>query len=261
MIEIKNISKSFSGKQVLFDISAQFYQGKTNMIIGSSGTGKSVLLKCIVGLMQPEQGQVLYDDRDFYALERNQQKKIRSEIGMLFQGSALFDSKTVRENVMFPLDMQTTMPLSEKEDRVYNCLKRVGLEAALDKMPSELSGGMKKRVGIARAIVLSSKYLFCDEPNSGLDPNTAIIIDNLIQEITHEDNLTTVIVSHDMNSMMEIGQHIVFMAEGRKCWEGSNADVLETDSKELQQFIFSNKLMRKFRSLTAQGSNDDDRDN
>ena len=226
------------------------------MIIGSSGTGKSVLLKCIVGLQQPEQGKVLYTNRDFFTLDREQQKKIRSEIGMLFQGSALFDSKTVRENVRFPLDMQTTMPLSEKEDRVFDCLKRVGLEASLDKMPSELSGGMKKRVGIARAIVLSSQYLFCDEPNSGLDPNTAILIDNLIQEITHEDNLTTVIVSHDMNSMMEIGQNIVFLANGKKYWEGTNDDVMHAESEELHKFIFSNKLMRKFRALSiSEGSN------
>jgi len=254
MIEIQNISKSFGGKQVLYDISAKFHQGKTNMIIGSSGTGKSVLLKTIVGLHQPDEGKVLYNDRNFYALRRDQQKKIRNEIGMLFQGSALFDSKTVRENVMFPLDMQTDMSASEKEDRVQFCLGRVSLKNAADKMPSELSGGMKKRVGIARAIVLSSQYLFCDEPNSGLDPNTAIVIDNLIQEITHEDNLTTVIVSHDMNSMMEIGQNIVFLAEGRKVWEGTNEQVLESESQELQEFIFSNKLMRKFRSMATDGN-------
>ncbi|MEN7548125.1 ATP-binding cassette domain-containing protein [Rapidithrix thailandica] len=247
MIEIQNIEKSFNDKQILYGISAVFEQGKTNMIIGASGTGKSVLLKCIVGLVPPEKGKVLYNSRDFYQSNREEQKKIRSEIGMLFQGSALFDSMTVEENVMFPLNIQgEKMSANEKKDRVYFCLNRVGLENAGQKMPSELSGGMKKRVGIARAIVLNSQYLFCDEPNSGLDPITAIRIDNLIQEITHEFNLTTVVVSHDMNSVMEIGQNIIFLHKGYKLWEGSNTNILHTDCQELRDFIFSNKLMMEF---------------
>jgi phospholipid/cholesterol/gamma-HCH transport system ATP-binding protein len=250
MIEIQNICKSFNGKTVLQDISAVFDQGKTNMIIGSSGTGKSVLLKCIVGLVPPETGTVLYHGRDFYKVNRLEKKQIRREIGMLFQGSALFDSMTVEENVCFPLDMQSDMTESEKKDRIEFCLKRVGLEGSGKKMPSELSGGMKKRVGIARAIVLNSQYLFCDEPNSGLDPNTAIVIDNLIQEITKEYNLTTVIVSHDMNSMMEIGEHIIYLHKGRKVWEGTNDEVVHAESPELQEFIFSNKLLRKFKALS-----------
>jgi len=248
MIEIKNIRKSFAGKEVLKGINQVFDQGKTNMIIGSSGTGKSVLLKCIVGLVKPDEGQVLYSNRDFYASKRDVQKGIRAEIGMLFQGSALFDSLTVEENVMFPLDKLSKMTPSEKKDRVAFCLERVGLAEASKRMPSEISGGMMKRVGIARAIVMNSQYLFCDEPNSGLDPNTAIIIDNLIQEITKEYNLTTVIVSHDMNSMMEIGEKILFMKQGNKVWEGTNEEVLYADSEDLNEFIFNNKLMRKFKT-------------
>ncbi len=247
MIEIKNIQKAFNGKEVLKGIDAEFYQGKTNMIIGASGTGKSVLLKCIVGLIPPDTGSVLYHGRDFYASPKDEQKKIRREIGMLFQGGALFDSKTVEQNVMFPLDMLTNMPTSEKRDRVHTCLERVGLAQAADRMPSEISGGMQKRVGIARAIVMNSQYLFCDEPNSGLDPQTAIIIDNLIQEITHEYNLTAVIVSHDMNSMMEIGEHIIFLHKGHKVWQGSNEDIQAATSEELNEFIFANKLMRRFK--------------
>jgi phospholipid/cholesterol/gamma-HCH transport system ATP-binding protein len=247
MIEISNINKSFAGKAVLKGISAVFEKGKTNMIIGSSGTGKSVLLKCIVGLIPPDEGIVAYDGRDFYRSTRDVQKQIRREIGMLFQGSALFDSKTVEENVRFPLDMLSNMAPSEKDDRVNLCLKRVGLDHAAKRMPSEISGGMQKRVGIARAIVLNSQYLFCDEPNSGLDPQTSIRIDNLIHEITHEFGLTAVIVSHDMNSMMEIGEHIIFLHQGEKVWEGSNDDIKDATSKELNEFIFANKLMRKFK--------------
>ncbi len=247
MIEINNIQKTFEDKTVLHGISAVFEKGKTNMIIGASGTGKSVLLKTIVGLIEPDEGEVLYNGRNFYDANRDEQKKIRREIGMLFQGSALFDSLSVEKNVMFPLDMLSRMSKSEKEDRVQFCLKRVGLAGSEKKMPSEISGGMKKRVGIARAIVMKSQYLFCDEPNSGLDPNTAIIIDNLIQEITKEYDLTTVIVSHDMNSMMEIGEYILFMHEGKKVWEGSNDDVTDAESPILQKFIFSNKLMRKYK--------------
>ena len=247
MIEISNIKKSFEGEEVLKGISATFYQGKTNMIIGASGTGKSVLLKSIVGLIPPNEGTVLYNGRNFYESPLDERKDIRREIGMLFQGGALFDSKTVEENVRFPLDMLTKMSKSEKEDRVNFCLKRVGLEHAAKRMPSEISGGMQKRVGIARAIAMNSQYLFCDEPNSGLDPQTAIIIDNLIQEITHENDLTAVIVSHDMNSMMEIGENIIFLHEGHKVWSGSNEEIQDAESEELNDFIFANKLMRKFK--------------
>jgi phospholipid/cholesterol/gamma-HCH transport system ATP-binding protein len=247
MIEIKNIQKTFKDKKVLNGITAVFEQGKTNMIIGASGTGKSVLLKTIIGLIVPDEGSVFFSGRNFYDASREDQKEIRREIGMLFQGSALFDSMTVEQNVMFPLDMLSKMDKAEKEERVNFCLKRVGLDGSEKKMPSEISGGMKKRVGIARAIVMNSQYLFCDEPNSGLDPNTAIIIDNLIHEITKEYNLTTVIVSHDMNSMMEIGEYILFMHKGEKVWEGANDDVINATSPILQEFIFSNKLMRKYK--------------
>jgi phospholipid/cholesterol/gamma-HCH transport system ATP-binding protein len=243
MIEIKNIQKSFGDKQVLYGIDGVFEQGRTNLIIGASGTGKSVLLKCIVGLVEPDQGQVLYNGRDFYHADREMQKDIRREIGMLFQGSALFDSKTVEQNVKFPLDTLTNMPEDEKLDRVNFCLQRVGLENVNKKMPSEISGGMKKRVGIARAIVNKSQYLFCDEPNSGLDPQTAILIDNLIQEITYEYQITTIIVTHDMNSVMEIGDNIMFIHKGHKYWEGSRDDIFESNCKELDEFIYANRLM------------------
>lgn len=248
MIEIRDIKKSFGGKEVLCGISATFRQGVTNMIIGASGTGKSVLLKCIVGLVEPDAGKILFHGRDFWHADRNEKREIRRDIGMLFQGSALFDSLTVEQNVMFPLDMLSDMSVTEKRDRVYFCLKRVGLEQAAHKMPSEISGGMKKRVGIARAIVNNSQYLFCDEPNSGLDPLTSTRIDNLIQEITQEYNLTTIVVSHDMNSMLEIGEHIIFLHKGYKVWEGSNDEIAEATSGELDEFIFSNKLMRKYKT-------------
>lgn len=244
MIEVKGIHKSFNGKEILKGIDAKFEQGKCNMIIGASGTGKSVLLKNIVGLVQPDEGAILYNGRDFTGADRNLQTEIRREIGMLFQGSALFDSMTVEQNVMFPLNILTKMPKDEKLDRVNECLKRVDLVNSNKKMPSELSGGMQKRVGIARAIVNGSRYLFCDEPNSGLDPQTSIIIDNLIKEITHEFNITTVIVSHDMNSVMEIGESIIFMYQGHKLWEGNNKTIFDTDVTELQNFIFANNLMR-----------------
>ncbi len=248
MIEVRGLHKSFAGRKVLEDINIVLEQGKTNMIIGASGTGKSVLLKCIVGLIPPDEGSVLFAGRDFYASDRDVKREIRREIGMLFQGGALFDSMTVYQNVEFPLNMMTTMSPAQKRERVLFCLDRVGLSAAAHKMPAEISGGMKKRVGIARAIVLNSQFLFCDEPNSGLDPNTSIKIDNLISEITHEYNLTTVVVSHDMNSMMEIGERIAFIHQGRVVWQGSNENILENDSPELQEFIFSNNLMRKFLS-------------
>jgi phospholipid/cholesterol/gamma-HCH transport system ATP-binding protein len=238
MIECKHINKAFNGKQILTDISATFVQGKTNLIIGASGTGKSVLLKSLVGLVKPDSGSILYDNRDFTAADKDEKQEIRREIGMLFQGGALFDSKTVAENIFFPLDMLSHMSKSEKEDRVQFCLQRVGLDHAANLMPSEISGGMAKRVGIARAIVMNSKYLFCDEPNSGLDPQTSIRIDNLIQEITHEFNITTVVVTHDMNSMFK----------GQKIWERTKEDILGTNVKDLQNFIFASKLIRDMKN-------------
>ena len=247
MIEIENITKSFGDKHVLNGISGVFEQGKTNMIIGASGTGKSVLLKCIVGLLKPDGGSVNFDGREFSKGNKDIQRAIRREIGMLFQGGALFDSKTVEENVMFPLDMLTKESPKAKLERVHFCLERVGLEHAAKRMPSEISGGMQKRVGIARSIVMNPKYLFVDEPNSGLDPLTAITIDNLIHEITTEYNTTTIIVSHDMNSVMEIGEYIMFLHKGYKVWEGSNQEITKADVEELNNFVFSNKLLRDLR--------------
>lgn len=246
MIEIKNISKSFEDKTVLTDISGTFEKGKCNLIIGSSGTGKSVLLKCIVGLIKPDEGKALYDDRDFTHADKELQTEIRREIGMLFQGSALFDSKNVEQNVMFPLNVLTKMPQEEKIERVNFCLQRVGLENVNSKMPAEISGGMKKRVGIARAIVNQPNYLFCDEPNSGLDPQTSNVIDALIKEITDEFDTTTIIVTHDMNSVIEIGEKVMFLYKGNKLWEGSNTDITTSDVKELNDFVFANRMMKKF---------------
>lgn len=247
MIEIRNISKSFGGKPVLHDISGVFEKGKPNLIIGASGTGKSVLLKCIVGLIKPDSGQVFYEGRDFFAGDRNVKTEIRREIGMLFQGGALFDSKNVEENVMFPLDVLTKMPKDEQLDRVNFCLKRVGLENVNKKMPSELSGGMKKRVGIARAIVNNPNYLFCDEPNSGLDPQTAVVIDDLIQDISEDYNMTTIVVTHDMNSVVGIGEKIIFIYKGQKLWEGNKEEITHSDVKELNDFIFANKILAGMR--------------
>ena len=248
MVEIKCINKSFDKKQILFDISGKFLKGKTNLIIGASGTGKSVLLKCLVGLLNPDIGEVLFDKRNFTNGSKNLITEIRREIGMLFQGGALFDSKNVEENIMFPLNILTKLNPKEKLEKVNHCLKLVGLEDMNSKMPAELSGGMKKRVGIARAIVNDSKYLFCDEPNSGLDPLTAIKIDNLIQKLTHELNTTTIIVTHDMNSVMEIGEKIMFLHEGKKLWEGDNKNIFKSKVKELNKFIFSNRLMKKIKN-------------
>jgi len=244
MIEIQNITKSFEGKLIIKGIDGVFEKGKTNMIIGASGTGKSVLLKCMVGLLDPDQGNVYFTERNFTEANRTLKTEIRREIGMLFQGGALFDSKNVQENVKFPLDLLSNMDERDKLDRVNFVLSRVGLENVNKKMPSELSGGMKKRVGIARAIVNNSKYLFCDEPNSGLDPQTAILIDNLIQEITKEFDITTIVVSHDMNSVMEIGEYVMFIFEGAKVWEGTNQDITKSDVKELNDFLFANALLR-----------------
>jgi phospholipid/cholesterol/gamma-HCH transport system ATP-binding protein len=247
MIRLEGISKSFNDKQVLHNVSGIFEKGKPNLIIGASGTGKSVLLKCIVGLTTPDNGEVYYDDRGFYASDRETKTQIRREMGMLFQGSALFDSKNVEQNVMFPLNVLTKMKYSEKLDRVNVCLKRVGLENVNTKMPSEISGGMKKRVGIARAIVNNPNYLFCDEPNSGLDPQTSILIDELIQDISEEYNMTTIVVTHDMNSVMGIGERIMFIYKGHKLWEGSNKNITHSGVKELDDFVFSNKVMSTLR--------------
>ncbi|SEJ12205.1 phospholipid/cholesterol/gamma-HCH transport system ATP-binding protein [Dyadobacter koreensis] len=244
MIEIKDINKAFNGKTVLKGISSTFKEGEINLIIGGSGTGKSVLLKCMIGLIKPDQGSVLYNDRDFYNSDKETRQAIRREMGVLFQGGALFDSQTVEENVRFPLDMLTEFSASEKKERVDFCLQRVGLEAAGKRMPSEISGGMKKRVGIARAIVMNPKYLFCDEPNSGLDPLTSVKIDELIKEITEEYKITTIIITHDMNSVMEIGQNVMFLYQGDKLWEGINTDITKTTVPELNEFIFANKLLR-----------------
>tara|TARA_B100002052_G_scaffold191957_1_gene174980 strand:+ start:37 stop:780 length:744 start_codon:yes stop_codon:yes gene_type:complete len=247
MIEIKNITKSFKDKKVLHGISGKFEKGKTNLIIGASGTGKSVLLKCLVGLLSPDKGKVLFDGRNFTESDKKITTQIRREIGMLFQGSALFDSKNVEENIKFPLDILTEISEKEKIEKVNHCLNLVGLDKINQKMPSELSGGMKKRVGIARAIVNDSKYLFCDEPNSGLDPLTAIKIDDLILELTQKLKTTTIVVTHDMNSVIEIGEYIMFLHNGKKLWEGDNKKILKTKIKELNSFIFSNKLMKKIK--------------
>jgi phospholipid/cholesterol/gamma-HCH transport system ATP-binding protein len=247
MIEIKDISKSFNDKQILHNISGVFEKGKPNLIIGASGTGKSVLLKCIVGLVKPDTGEVFFDGRNFTHADRDQKVEIRREIGMLFQGGALFDSKNVEDNVMFPLNILTKMKPEEKLERVNFCLTRVGLENVNKKMPSELSGGMKKRVGIARAIVNNPKYLFCDEPNSGLDPQTSILIDDLIGDITQDFDTTTIVVTHDMNSVIGIGENVMFLYQGRKLWDGSNKDITHSGVMELDDFVFANKVMNAMR--------------
>jgi phospholipid/cholesterol/gamma-HCH transport system ATP-binding protein len=247
MITAKNISKRFSGALVLDDVSVVFEKGKTNLIIGQSGSGKTVLLKSIVGLHDVDAGEIWFDDRLYNALSFKEKKEIRKEIGMLFQGAALFDSSTVEENVRFPLDMFSTLSTAEKAKRVDFCLDRVNIANSNKLYPSELSGGMKKRVAIARAIALNPKYLFCDEPNSGLDPQTGIVIDNLITEITRDFNITTVVNTHDMNSVIEMGEKIIFIYEGRKMWEGSNSEILETDNKELNDFVFATNLAKKLK--------------
>jgi phospholipid/cholesterol/gamma-HCH transport system ATP-binding protein len=247
MIEVQHISKSFGDKTILKDVSGVFEKGKPNLIIGASGTGKSVLLKCIVGLEKPDEGHIFYDKRNFSEGDRDTKIEIRREIGMLFQGGALFDSKNVEQNVRFPLDILTNKPYEEKQERVNFCLKRVGLENANKKMPSELSGGMKKRVGIARAIVNNPNYLFCDEPNSGLDPQTSIVIDELIDELSEEFKMTTIVVTHDMNSVMGIGERILFIYKGQKLWEGTKDNITHSGVKELDDFVFANKVMNSLR--------------
>jgi len=244
LIQISNISKSFSGRAVLSDINFTFEAGKTNIIIGESGSGKTTLLKCMVGLNEIDSGEVLFDGRSFFNLDFNGKKEIRKEIGMLFQAGALFDSKTVEENVVFPLSMFTNMSEEEKKDRANFCLQRVNLKNANNLYPSELSGGMKKRVAIARAISVQPKYLFCDEPNSGLDPKTSIVIDNLIKEITQEYNITTMVITHDMNSVIEIGDNIMFIFEGKKWWEGNKQEILKTKNKEVCDFVYATEFMK-----------------
>ncbi|MBX7094699.1 MAG: ATP-binding cassette domain-containing protein [Flavobacteriales bacterium] len=252
MIEIKNISKAFSGVQVLNDISVDFHPGVVNMIIGQSGSGKSVFTKCVVGLLNPDKGSILYNGKDFANMSEKQRLEIRQDIGFLFQYSALFDSLTVEENVMFPLKMFTKMSKSEMLDRVNFCLKRVNIENKNHLFPSEISGGMKKRVGIARAIAMNPKYLFCDEPNSGLDPQTSIVIDNLIEEITKEYGITTVVITHDMNSVIEIGENIIFLYKGQKWWQGTKEDIIRTDNKEINDFVYASKFMKTLKDKLAQ---------
>jgi phospholipid/cholesterol/gamma-HCH transport system ATP-binding protein len=247
MIRAENIKKTFGQQEVLKGISTTFHSGKTNLIIGRSGAGKTVLLKSLVGLVVPTEGEIWYDDVNFTKLDKEQTRQIRMKVGMLFQGSALFDSMTVEQNVRFPLDMFTSLTKKEKDDRVNNCLERVGLAGANVKFPSEVSGGMQKRVGIARAIVLNPKYLFCDEPNSGLDPKTSMVIDELIRSITIENNITTIINTHDMNSVMEIGDNITFIHQGRLEWQGNKDDVLESPNQELQTFIFASPFLQRLR--------------
>jgi phospholipid/cholesterol/gamma-HCH transport system ATP-binding protein len=250
MIEVKNISKSFDGKKVLKNISAKFETGKVNLIIGQSGSGKSVLLKSLVGLHKIDNGEIIYDNRTYSTLNFKQKKQIRKEIGMVFQGGALFDSATVLENVMFPLEMFTKMSQAEKLDRAEFCIEKVHLENANQKYPSEISGGMQKRVAIARAIALNPKYLFCDEPNSGLDPKTAIVIDNLIKEITQEFNITTIVNTHDMNSVMEIGDKIIYIYQGNKWWEGDKTEIFDSDNPELNNFVFASELYKKIKNIS-----------
>ena len=263
MIEFKNIHKSFGEKVVLNDVSHVMQTGMCNLIIGTSGSGKTVLQKCLVGLFEPNSGEIIYDGTSFTDMIHDNRKELRQQIGMLFQGSALFDSMTVEQNVKFPLDMFTKLNHSEKLKRVNEVLARVNLEDANKKFPAEISGGMKKRVGIARAIVLNPKYLFCDEPNSGLDPQTSMVIDKLIYDITKEFNMTTVINTHDMNSVMEIGENILYMDEGKKEWTGNNEQIIFSKNERLNEFIFASKFLqdaKDMRMLEAKGIIADDRD-
>jgi phospholipid/cholesterol/gamma-HCH transport system ATP-binding protein len=252
MIEVKNVTKIFDGKAVVDNISTRFLEGQTNLIIGRSGSGKTVLLKCILGLHEVDSGQVLYDGRDFTNMKHRVRKVLRKELGMVFQGGALFDSLTVEQNIRFPLDMFTSMSAKEKQSQVNFCLERVNISNANKLYPSEISGGMQKRVSIARAIALNPKYLFCDEPNSGLDPETATLIDDLIQMLTKEFKMTTIINTHDMNSVIEIGESVLFLHDGKKCWEGSKHNILNSGNQILNDFIFANKLYAQMRKDTNQ---------
>jgi phospholipid/cholesterol/gamma-HCH transport system ATP-binding protein len=247
MIEVKHVNKSFGDNQVLKDVSTTFEKGKVNLIIGQSGQGKSVLAKCVVGLHEVDSGEILYDGRDFCTMNRMDRKEIRKEIGMLFQGSALFDSLTVEENVMFPLSMFTTMTKKEMQDRADFCLERVNLSGRNKLYPSECSGGMQKRIAIARAISMKPRYLFCDEPNSGLDPKTSIVIDGLIKEITYEYDITTVVITHDMNSVIEIGDNVVFINEGQNWWQGTKKSIITTDNKAIIDFVYASEFMKEIK--------------
>ena len=249
MIKVDNICKRFGDEEILKGITTTFDKGKTNLIIGQSGSGKTVLLKCIIGLFQPEEGTIFFEDKVLQEMNDEEHRVLREEIGMLFQGGALFDSMTIEENVMFPLRMFTKQKKSEMQARVNEVLKRVNLENVNNKYPAEISGGMQKRVSIARAIVNNPKYLFCDEPNSGLDPKTAIVIDNLIQEITHEYDITTIVVTHDMNSVMEIGENIVFLKNGVLVWQGTNEEIFKTDNEAVTSFVYSSDLFKKIRDI------------
>lgn len=249
MIEAKNVSKWFDGQRVLYDISATFETGKTNLIIGQSGSGKTVFMKCLIGLLTPEEGSILYDGRKFRSLNAQQKKQLRMEIGMLFQGSALFDNETVLGNVMFPLKMFSKMSHEEQLERAHFCINRVGLSNADEKYPSEISGGMQKRVAIARAIALNPKYLFCDEPNSGLDPRTSIMIDELLCDITHEYGITTIINTHDMNSVLGIGEHIIFINKGHCDWTGNDRTIFRSKSQSLNDFVFASKLFQEVKKF------------
>lgn len=248
MIELKSISKSFEDKEVLKDISTVFEKGKTNLIIGQSGSGKTVLMKCIVGLLTPTSGQILYDDRNFIDMSKRERTALRREMGMIFQSAALFDSMSVVDNVRFPLDMFSNESYKERQRKALSCLERVNLLEAENKMPGEISGGMQKRVAIARAISMNPRYLFCDEPNSGLDPKTSLVIDDLIHSITKDYNITTIINTHDMNSVMDIGENIIFLYNGRKEWQGTKDDVMTSENKQLNNFIFASDLFRKVKS-------------
>ena len=262
MIEIKNVNKSFGEKQILQDVSAVMETGKTNLIIGTSGSGKTVLQKCMVGLFEVDSGEIIFDNKSLTTMSREERKELRQQIGMLFQGSALFDSMTVEQNVKFPLDMFTKWSHSKKMERVNNVLDRVNLKDTNRKYPAEISGGMKKRVGIARAIVLKPKFLFCDEPNSGLDPQTSMVIDKLINEITKENEMTTVINTHDMNSVMEIGENILYLNFGKKEWEGTNKQIIYSDHDKLNEFIFASEFLKDakdMRVLEEKGIIDNDR--
>jgi len=254
MIRVEKIYKQFGDLEVLKDINVEFERGKTNLIIGRSGAGKTVLLKILIGLIIPTSGTVFYDDTDFYKLNKKQIRKLRMEVGMLFQASALFDSYTVEENIRFPLDMFTNFTPGEKTNRVNSCLEKVNLEGVNNRYPSEISGGMQKRVGIARAIVMQPQYLFCDEPNSGLDPKTSILIDQLIQDITRENNITTIINTHDMNSVMEIGENIILLQDGHLVWQGSSGDVLSADNGIIQNFIFASPFLQRLKKLALENS-------
>ena len=249
MIEVKNIQKKFGDKTVIQDVSAVMKAGQCNLIIGSSGSGKTVLMKCMVGLFVPDEGEILYHGQNFTSMDAQAKTEVRKEIGMLFQGSALFDSLTVEQNVMFPLDMFTNWPVKKKLERVNEVLNLVNLVEANKKYPAELSGGMKKRVALARAIVLNPKYLFCDEPNSGLDPQTSLVIDKLIKEITIEYNITTVVNTHDMNSVMEIGDYILYMYQGNKEWEGTNREIIFSKNQRLNDFIFASEFLKDAKDM------------